>query len=59
MANYLITDYDTGVLASVSLVTAALETYLETIDDTSTIYGMEIIKAGTGGFIGYVIHKTV
>lgn len=56
MANYAITDYSTGRQNSVSACTALIEIYLETIDDSKTIYACGVVTVG-GEFEGYVIHK--
>ena len=56
MANYAITDYVTDRQNSVTNATAAIETYLETVDDAKTIYACQVIAVG-GEYVGYVIHK--
>jgi hypothetical protein len=56
MANYAITDYVTDRQNTVLKATAAIETYLETVDDAKTIYACQVIAVG-GEYVGYVIHK--
>ena len=56
MVNYAITTHET-VLDSVQNVLALLETYLETIDNTKTIYLLELVPYG-GSWKGVVIHAT-
>jgi len=58
MANFALTTYETGVKQSVKEVIAALKTQLEGVDDSKTIRDLGIVKAGTGGFVGYAIYDT-
>ena len=54
MVNYAITTHETS-LDSVQNVLKALEVYLETVDNTKTIYLLEILDFG-GNFKGVVVH---
>jgi hypothetical protein len=60
MPNYAVTKYSTGTMNSVDLAAAALETYIETVDDAKTIYTMGIMPTGRDKeqCVGWVIHKT-
>jgi hypothetical protein len=55
MANYAVTDHLTVVDDPVTVM-AALETYLETVDDSKTIHLLQVIQLGSAGFQGLVIH---
>lgn len=55
MANYAITDYTTGPTSMVNAL-ALLETYLETIDTTKTIYLVSVVHLGGDSVIGAVLH---
>ena len=56
MANYAITDHVTVTKSSIEGVTALLETYLETVDDSKTIHKIDIVQTNGGSYIGYVLH---
>lgn len=56
MANYAVTDYVTGP-DDVTTVVAALETYIETVDDTKTLHLVTVVGcARDSEVIGIVIH---
>jgi hypothetical protein len=46
MANYAVTDYNTGKVGSISAALAALETKLETIDNSKTIRYIDVKSDG-------------
>lgn len=54
MVNYAVTDYITNI-GSLREALADLETYLETVDNTKTIYLVDVKRVG-GGYQGIVIH---
>ena len=55
MANYAVTDYVTKQ-GPLSVVMAELETYLETVVDSKTIYLLTVQNVGGVAFEGAVIH---
>jgi hypothetical protein len=55
MPNYAITDYCSAPQNTAANAAALLETYLETIDNTKTIYSIGIIAQGNQ-FVAYCIH---
>ena len=60
MANYILTLYQTGAEDSVEDALSALETQLETVDDTKTIRGLGISMTGRDReqCIGWVLYDT-
>ena len=60
MANYALTRYQTGAEDSVEDALSALETQLETVDDTKTIRGLGISMTGRDReqCIGWVLYDT-
>lgn len=56
MANYAVTDW-TSDLLSFEAAVAAIETYIETVDDTKTIHKMDVIHQGGTKFKAFVIHN--
>lgn len=60
MANYALTRYTTVAKDSVNAALSALETVLETIDDTKTIRGLGISMTGRDReqCIGWVLYDT-
>ena len=55
MANYAVTDFTTP-MGSLKEVIAAMEVYLETIDQgTQTVQQMNIVPVG-GSFQGWIMH---
>lgn len=55
MANYAVTDYCSDPQNTAAKAAALLETYMETIDSTKTIYAIGIIAQGNQ-FVAYCIH---
>lgn len=57
MTNYAVTTklYGPAVLSTVS---AAMEAYLETIDNTKTIYRYDVYKKYGDIFVGLIVHAT-
>jgi|TARA_Y100000310_G_scaffold308084_1_gene350835 hypothetical protein len=56
MANYAVVDHTTKI-GPLKVVAAALETYLETVDDSYTIHLVSVQPVGSGMFQGVVIHN--
>ena len=56
MANFVVTTttYDSGTLAAVM---AEMETYIETIDDTKTIYVYGVHRE-SDQYLGVIVHDT-
>ena len=57
MVNYAVEDFVTAT-GSLETVAAALETQLETIDNTKTIRLLEVQKVGNETFKGIIIWDT-
>lgn len=55
MANYAVTDFTTGP-ATLVVVLAALETYLETVDNSKTIFDVTVAHIGGDMFVASVLH---
>jgi hypothetical protein len=55
MANYAVTDWTYGP-APLATVLAAMETYLETVDDTKTIRLMNVFHHGGDKYTAAIIH---
>ena len=60
MANYSITRYQTGLKDSVDAALSALETQLETVDDSKTIRSVGITLTGRDRqqAVGFVLYDT-
>lgn len=54
MANYAVNDFLTDV-GTLRVVVAAMETQLETIDNTFTIQLFEVYNMGGGAFQGVIV----
>jgi hypothetical protein len=55
MANYSVTDYVTAI-DTPEKVAAELETYLETVDNTKTLYLVTVVQFGLERCRGIVLH---
>ena len=55
MANYAVTDFVTPIGSLVEVV-AAMETQLETIDDSKTLRVCDIKQISGDTFVGVIIH---
>ena len=55
MANYAVTDFTTGP-ATLVVVLAALETYLETVTDSKAIRNITVAHIGGDMFVASVLH---
>lgn len=56
MANYAVTT-TTYTMQSLSAVLGAMETYIETIDDTKTIYVYGVYRE-SDMYVGAIVHAT-
>ena len=58
MANYAVTDLTTASCKSIEEAMAALEVLMETIDNTKTIYYVDLIEQPNAGrYMGVIIHQ--
>lgn len=57
MANFVISTYVSTPLSPEDAV-AAVETYLETVDNAKTIRLIQVVQIGSALFQGVVIHDT-
>lgn len=56
MVNYAITDW-TSTVTTLPAVVAEIETYLETVDNTKTIHGLDVVQIGSSSYQAWVIHN--
>jgi len=56
MANYALTDWVSAVSDPIT-VAAAIETYLETVDDTKSIIVSQIIPIGSSQCQAIIVHE--
>ena len=57
MANYLVTRFQTAI-APLATVLAALETQIETVDNTKTIREFGVYQIAADTFVGALIYDT-